>query len=137
MHPTTLTRTLRIDAAANALAGAVLVAAGGWLATPLGLAAGWPLRFVGAALAAYGAENLLVARRPTAVTLTGLVVVDLLFGAAVLVVAIANPTAAEGWARWTLAAAADLSLAFGVMKLFGLRSLHGRTGETKGATSVQ
>lgn len=122
----TLERILRLDAAANALAGTALVAAGGWLAAPLGLASAWPIRIAGLALVAYGVENLLVARRTSTGGLTGLIAVDLVFAVAVLGVAIADPTSAETWARWALAGVADLSAAFGIAKLFGLRTLGGR-----------
>ncbi|MGH3443390.1 MAG: hypothetical protein ACRDUY_15370 [Nitriliruptorales bacterium] len=126
MTPTTLERTLRVDAVANALAGVALVAAGGWLAAPVGLTAGWPIRLAGLALAVYAVENLMVARRPSAGGPVGLIAVDVAFAAAVLAVAIANPSGAETWVRWLLVAAADLSLAFGIAKLHGLRSRRDR-----------
>lgn len=128
MNTDTLTRILRFDAAANVLGGIGLAAAGGWLAGPIGLTSAWPIRIVGLALVVYGVENLLVARRTSPGALTGLVVVDLAFAVGVLTVAIADPTGAETWARWTLAGIADLSAAFGIAKIVGMRSLDpGRT----------
>lgn len=130
MNTHTLTRILRLDAAANVLAGLVLVAAAGWLAEPVGLGSGWPIRIAGVALVVYGVENLVVARRTSSGTssagLTGLIVVDLVFAAAALGVAVADPTAAETWARWALVAVADLSAVFGIAKIVGLRSLGSR-----------
>ena len=38
-----LPEILRLDAAANALAGLTLMVAGGWLATPLGLGSAWAI----------------------------------------------------------------------------------------------
>ena len=116
-----LPAVLRLDAAANALAGIGLVAGAGVLHAPLGLDAAWPVVVAGLALAVYGLENLLVARRPTTAGLRALIAVDLGFAAAVLAVAVADPTGAETWLRWSLVAVADLSAAFGVVKLLGLR----------------
>lgn len=119
----TLTRILRLDAAANVVAGAGIVAASGWLAGPLGLGSGWPLLVVGLALVAYGMENLAVSHRTSAAGLTALIFVDLTFAAVVLGIAIVDPTSAETWTRWSLAAVADLSAVFGIAKFVGLRGL--------------
>lgn len=121
-----LTRILRLDAAANVLAGLVLLAAAGWLAGPLGLGTAWPIRICGVALVVYGVENLVVARRTTSAGLAGLIAVDLVFAAAALGVAVADPTAADTWARWALVGVADLSAAFGIAKILGLRALGSR-----------
>ncbi|MBW3662041.1 MAG: hypothetical protein KY469_02990 [Actinobacteria bacterium] len=118
-----LTRLLTLDAAANVLAGAVVTAASGWLADQLGLSATWPVVVVGLGLVAYGLENLLVARRPTAGGVVALATIDLAFAVVVLTLAIADPTSAEAWSRWTLGAVADLSAVFGIAKLLGVRSL--------------
>lgn len=122
MSTNTLTTVLRLDAAANVLAGIVLLAAGGWLAGPLGLGSAWPVVVGGLALVAYGAENQLIARRPSSTGLVALIAVDLGFAAAALAVAVADPTGAETWARWALAGVADLSAVFGIAKAVGLRS---------------
>lgn len=126
MNTQKLTRILRLDAGANVLAGLVLLAAAGWLADPLGLGTAWPIRIAGVALVVYGVENLAVARRTSSAGLTGLIVVDLVFAAAALAVAVADPTGAETWARWALVAVADLSAVFGIAKILGLRTLGSR-----------
>lgn len=123
MPTTTLTTTLRVDAAANAAAGISLAAAGGWLAAPVGLASGWPLRLVGLALVVYGIENLLVSRRISGPGLATLVAIDLLFAIAVVGLAVQDPTGAATWARWGMALVASVSAAFGIAKTAGLRSL--------------
>lgn len=125
MKTTTLTRVLHLDAGANALAGIALIVVAGWVAGPLGLGSAWPVRLLGLALTIYGVENLLVARRTTTAGLAALIAIDLGFAAAALGVAIADPTAAEPWARWLLVGVADLSATMGVVKLLGLRSLRG------------
>lgn len=126
MEPNTLTRVLRLDAAANALAGAGLVVAGGLLAGPLGLSTALPVRLLGLALFVYGVENLLVARRTTPAGLVSLIVVDLVFAVGAVAVAATDPLSAEMWARWALVGVAGLSGGFGFAKLAGLRSRAGR-----------
>lgn len=123
MNTQTRTRILRLDAAANVLSGTALAVAGGLLAAPLGLATAWPVRIVGLALIVYGAENLLVARRTSRGGLTALIAADLAFAVVMATVAIADPTGAETWARWGLVGVADVSAAFGIAKVIGLRSL--------------
>lgn len=123
MNTHTLTRLLNLDAAANIVAGTVVTAASGWLVEPLGLPATWPVVVVGLGLVAYGVENLLVARRPNTGGVVTLAAIDLAFAVAVLTLAIADPTSAETWSRWTLGAVADLSAVFGIAKLLGVRSL--------------
>lgn len=131
MNTATLTRILRLDAAANALAGAGLVLAGAWLATPLGVGSAWPIRIAGIALAVYGVENLLVARRLSHAGLTALIVVDLAFAIVVTGIAVADPSAAETWARWALVAIADISAVFGIAKIVGLRDVLGLRNRTR------
>lgn len=128
MNADTLTRILRFDAAANVLAGAGLVVAGGWLAAPVGSGSSWPIRLAGLALVVYGVENLLVARRTTTAGLTSLIVVDLVFALVVLGIAVADPTSAETWARWAMAGIADVSAVFGIAKFIGLRDVLGVRG---------
>lgn len=123
MNTDRLDSILRLDAAANALAGVALVAAAGLLTEPLGLTSAWAVVVTGLLLGGYGIENLLVARRTTPAGLRALVAVDLGFAAAVLAFAIADPTGAETWMRWSLVAVADLSAAFGIAKMLGLRGL--------------
>ena len=121
MSTMALPRLLRLDAAANVLAGTAVTAMAGWLTGPLGIPSAWPLRIVGLVLVAYGLENLMVARRPSRSGLVSLTAVDLAFAAAVVVVALADPTSAATWLRWVLVAAAALSAAFGTAKLMAVR----------------
>lgn len=114
---------LKLDAGANVAVGVVLLSAAGWLAGPVGLERPWSLRAVGLALVIYGIGNLLVARRTTVRGLTVLVVGDLVFAAAVLSVALLDPTSAEAWVRWVLVAVADVAAAVGLAKLLGLRRM--------------
>lgn len=127
MHPNTLTTTLRLDAAANALAGLSLAAAGGWLAAPAGLASAWPLRLAGLALVVYAIENFLVSRRTSRPGLAALVAIDLAFAVAVLGLATQDPTGAATWLRWGMVLVASVSATFGAVKITGLRSLAGGT----------
>lgn len=122
MQQHSLTNLLRLDAAANVLGGLGLLAAGGWLADPLGLGAGWPLWLVGVLFLVNGAENALVARRTTTGGLTGLIATDLGFALAVLGVVVADPTGAQPWARWAMAGLAALTAGVGIVKIVGLRS---------------
>jgi ABC-type sulfate transport system permease component len=118
-----LTRLLRLDAVANLAGGAGLAAASGLLAPALGLTAPWPLVAVGVALVAYGELQWVVARRaePGKRAVGAVIAVDLLFAVAVLDLALANPFGADPWARWLLAAVADLSALVGLAKWYGLR----------------
>ncbi len=115
---------LRLDGAVNVLGGLAVVAAAAPLAAPLGLDAAWPLRLLGAALVAYGAENLLVARTDGHGGTAALALVDVLFGVSALVVAVADPTGAEVVARWVVGAVGAASLTVGVVKVLLAR----RTG---------
>lgn len=123
MTSTTRTRILQIDAAGCAVVGVALVAAAGSLIAPFALSSPWPLQLLGLAFLVYAAENLWVARRPSANGLAMLAATDLLFGVGAIAVALINPTGAETWVRWSLAALGDVSLVFGAVKLLGLRSL--------------
>lgn len=118
-----LHQILRLDGAANLLAGIGLIVTAGLLADPLGLDSGWPVAGVGLALGVYGVENLLVARRTTPTALRALIAVDLGFAVAVTAFAMVDPTAAETWMRWALVATAVLSADFGIAKFLGLRAL--------------
>lgn len=117
-----LPQTLRLDAAANLVGAAALTLAAPALAGPAGLAAVWPLWVAAAGLAAYGAENYLTARRPHRGPVAALIVADVVFAAALLVLWATNPTGAEPWLRWTLFAVADLALIAAALKTHGLRS---------------
>jgi hypothetical protein len=118
-----LEAVVRADALINVTGGLALMLAGGWLAPYVGLASGWPLRVAGVLLVVYGLENHLVARRPTASGWTGLIAVDVGFAAAMLVLAITDPTGAVSWMRWALVAVGLASLTFGMIKLAGRRLL--------------
>lgn len=122
MRTHTLTTVLKADAAANVLGGIALIAAGGALAGPVGIATAWPIRLVGIALIVYGIENLLVSRRLTVGGLTSLAAVDLVFAVAVLGLAIVDPTSAETWIRWAFVVVAELSATMGIAKILGLRA---------------
>lgn len=117
-----LTRLLQLDGVANAGAGLGLVLAAAWFAGPLGVGA-LPLRIAGLVFVAYGIENLLVARSITPRGLLGLAVVDGAFAVLALGFALSDPTAADTWARWTIAVVADLSLVMGVVKYAGMRRI--------------
>lgn len=112
---------LRLDGAANLMSGAALVLGAGLLAGPLALDSGWPIAIVGVLIGLYGLENLVVARRTTPAGLRTLIAVDLGFAAAVIAFALADPTGAETWMRWAMVAVADVSAAFGIAKIVGLR----------------
>lgn len=128
---------LRLDGAANLLSGLALVAGAGLLARPLALGSGWPVAIVGLVLGVYGVENLLVARRTTPAGLRALIAVDLGFAAGVIAFAVADPTGAETWMRWALVAVADVSAAFGVVKIVGLRaSATRRTADGAGGAGL-
>lgn len=116
MQPPTLTRTLRLDAAVNLIAAALVGLLAGALAGPAGLSAAWPLWPLAAGLALYGIENQLVSRRPTRPAVTALIAIDVVFAVAALAIALTNPTGAETWVRWVLFAAADLALVAGALK---------------------
>jgi hypothetical protein len=116
-----LPETLRLDAAANLAGAAVLALTSPLLAGPAGLEAMWPLWLAAAALAAYGVENHLTARRPRRPTVTALIVADVVFAAALLTLWATNPTGTEPWLRWTLFAVADLALIAAALKTYGLR----------------
>lgn len=129
-----LATILHLDGAANLAAGAVLFIAGGWLAEPLGLASGWPLRLLGVLLVAYGVENHLVARRPSVRGLTGLAVVDVGFAIGVVALAVGDPTGAEAWARGALVAVGFASLGFGLAKFAGRRVVSAAPARRRAAT---
>jgi hypothetical protein len=116
-----LTRLLRLDAVANIAGGAGLALASGLLAPALGMSSPWPLVAVGVALAVYGELHLMVAGDPTRRGVTALIAADLLFAAALLDIAVTDPFGAGAWARWLLAAVADLSAVVGLAKWYGLR----------------
>jgi hypothetical protein len=117
-----LPETLRLDAAANLAGAAVLTLASPLLAGPAGLEAMWPLWLAATALAAYGVENHLTARRPCRPTVTALIVGDVFFAAGLLTLWATNPTGTEPWLRWTLFAVADLALIAAALKTYGLRT---------------
>jgi hypothetical protein len=118
-----LPQVLRVDAVLNAGAGLGVLLAAPALAAPLGLATAWPLRIVGALLLINGVEHWLAARAtpPARTMVTGLAIVDFAFAAAVLGIAVSDPTGVEAWMRWALAGLADLTAVFGILKLAALR----------------
>jgi hypothetical protein len=118
-----LPQVLRIDAVLNAGAGLGVLLAAPALTAPLGLATAWPLRIVGALLLVNGVEHWLAARAtpPPRTMVTGLARVDFAFAAAVLGIAVSDPTGAEAWMRWALVGLADLTAVFGILKLAALR----------------
>jgi hypothetical protein len=121
-----LTRLLRLDAVANIAGGAGLALASGLLAPALGMSSPWPLVAVGVGLALYGDLHLIVARNPASRAVTALIAADLLFAAAVLDIALTDPFGADTWARWLLAAVADLSALVGLTKWYALRRAAGQ-----------
>jgi hypothetical protein len=124
-----LSRLLKLDAVANIAGGVGLAAASGLLAPALGLTAPWPLVAVGVALVAYGELHWAVARRgePGRRAIGAFIAADLLFAAVLVDLATANPFGADPWARWLLAAIADLSALVGLAKWYGLRRLRPAT----------
>ncbi|MDX1620000.1 MAG: hypothetical protein R3320_03360 [Nitriliruptorales bacterium] len=133
MGTDTLTTILKLDAVANEVGGIGLILGGAWLAEPMGLGAAWPLWLAGTLLLINGYENWAVARDPSATALKALAAVDLAFAVAVLGLAVANPTGAETWARWTLAIVGDVTAVAGITKLVGLRRVRGGVGEPASA----
>lgn len=123
MKQHTLINVLAIDTAANLAAGPALLLAAGWLTAPLGLAEAWPLRLLGLLLLVNGVANGAVARHASRGGLLGLAAVDLLFAVGVLWLAIADPTEAQPWMRWTIASLADVTAIVGVAKFAAVRSL--------------
>lgn len=128
----TLPRILWADAAANVVAGAALLVAGGWLAEPAGLGTAGPIRVVGVLLVIYGVENAMVARRPTRTGINLLIAVDLLFALAAIAVAVYDPAGAATWVRWATVVIADLSATMGVTKI-----VRGRTADPRFAAPVR
>jgi hypothetical protein len=116
-----LTRLLRLDAMANLAGGAALAAASALLAPALGLDNPWPLVALGVALVVNGELNLKAAREPSRRGVGLLIAIDALVAAAVLDLAITDPFGADPWARWALAAMADLSAVVGLAKWYGVR----------------
>jgi hypothetical protein len=102
---------LRLDAAANAVLAAILLAGSAPLSRAAGVDDGWPLLAIGVVLALNGVLCWQTARS------------DLLFVVAVAAVAIADPTGAMSWLRWTLVALADVVAAVAAAKLVCARRL--------------
>ena len=107
-----------VDAIANLLAAAVLWSGSGTWASAFGLESSGPILALGALFFVNGVECWLTARRPTmpSTWLWGLAGVDFVFGVSALAIAIADPSGAESWARWVLAALADAALVIGAVK---------------------
>ena len=116
MSTPTLTQILQLDGAANLVAAVALALLAPALAGAAGLTAAWPLWLLAGGLAVYGFENTMISQRPNRAAVTALITIDGLFAAAVLAVALLNPTGAEAWVRWGLFAAADLALIAGAFK---------------------
>lgn len=119
MNAVRLIAFLRLDAAANLLAGVAVIVLADRLVGALGLGSSWPLWLLGVVLAGYGVENALISRRPTRGGLTGLATVDVAFAAVVVGLVAIDPTGMETAARWILAGVAAASLAVGGLKLSG------------------
>lgn len=128
MSQRTLANILNVDAAANLAGGLALLLAAGWLAAPLGLDATWPLWLLGVGLLVNGYENGVVGRRTTRGGLLGLAAVDLVFAIGVLWVAIADPTGAQTWMRWTITGLATVVMILGIVKLAAVRLVNTARG---------
>jgi hypothetical protein len=106
MNTRIVTLVLSLDAAANALLAVALLVAARPLGAALGDVATWPL----VALAVLLGVNALLcwraarAQAADAGLLRALALVDGLFALAVVGMAIADPTGAAAWLRWTLGA---------------------------------
>jgi hypothetical protein len=127
-----LNRLFRLDGVANLAGGAALIAASTWLAPAIGLTTAWPLILLGLALVAYGEVHWAIARRsqPQRRTMATLIALDLVFAAAMLDLAITDPFGADPWARWLMAAAADMAAIAGLAKWYGARPLTTRQHTT-------
>jgi hypothetical protein len=128
LSSTVLPTILRTDAIGCAVLGVAALAAAGPIASHLGVTGATPVRLVGAALVVYALELMFVAHRPSVRRVQALVVADLVFGLAVLMFVLLDPTGVTTATRWVGAALADLSLLFAALKLWGLR--RARTGST-------
>jgi len=116
---------LRLDAAANAVLAAILLAGSAPLSRAAGVDDGWPLLAIGVVLALNGVLCWQTARsgRLSSGALRRLAAGDLLFVVAVAAVAIADLTGAMSWLRWTLVALADVVAAVAAAKLVCARRL--------------
>jgi hypothetical protein len=101
-----LLRTLQIDGVGSPVLGLALIAIAQPASEAVGLTARWPVIVLGVVLLVYGADNLLVARRPTRGTVGSLLAVDLVFAAGVLGIAVADPWGATALARGVMVALA-------------------------------
>ena len=124
MHPTstsTLSTVLRTDAAGCAVLGVVGLLTAVPIADALGLAGATPIRLVAVLFLLYAVELVLVAQRPTPRRVGALIAADVVFGGALLVFVLVDPTGAEAGARWAGAALAATSLVFAALKGWALR----------------
>lgn len=137
---TFLHRLLRLDAVACMAGGAAVAAASGLLAPALGIGTPWPIVAAGVALVVYGEAQWAIARnrgegRPSRRAVGALVAADLGFAAVLLDIALTDPFGADAWARWAMAAVADVSAAVGVAKWYAVSRRTGRTSADRGRTT--
>lgn len=125
VSPRWLQPLLRIDAVGSVVIGVALVVAAGALRGPIGLGSTAAILLAGTLFVVNGPVNGVAAHRLTRASLVGPVTIDVVFGVAMLAVAIADPTGAEPWARWAIAAVGVLSLDLGAAKAWGRTRLHG------------
>lgn len=124
VSPRWLQPLLRIDAVGSVVIGVALVVAAGTVQGRLGLGSIAPIVLLGALFVVNGPVNGVAARRLTRASLVGPVTIDAVFGVVMLAVAIADPSGAELWARWGIAAVGVLSLDLAVAKAWGRTRLH-------------
>lgn len=116
--PRWLTVAYQLDGAGSSVLGVVLALAPGWLASGLVVAPA-AVRGLGLVLVLNGLLNAWVARTPTRAGMLATVVVDVVFGSAVLLVAVADPFGSALWAWWLAAITGVLSLDLAGLKAFG------------------
>jgi hypothetical protein len=118
------TFVLRIDAAANLAAALACLVAAGPLADVLRLDAAWPVVALAVVFAANGVacwRAAAAAGQPDPSALRRLAAVDVVFAAAVGLLALTDPTGMASGTRWALGGLADLTLVVGAAKLLTSR----------------
>lgn len=116
--------TLRLDAVANLVLAAALVAGAAPVAGELGLTETWPLVLVAALITVNGVLCWAVSRQPQPTALRRLAGVDVVFCVAVLALAALDPGGAVAATRWVLVALGDIVAVVAAVKLWcagGLR----------------
>lgn len=114
-----------VDAIVNILAAAVLFAGATAWKSAFGLETSIPVVVLAVVFLVNGIECWITGRRDT-MTSTSLWVlagVDVAFALFALVVAVTDPTGAEVWARWAMAAIGDAALVVGAIKAYGAHRL--------------